>query len=423
MPDGIEASDVNINISGNAKVIATGATDGIYAKRGNITINGNAKVTAAGGGCDGIHVEIGNITIAESAEVTATVASEGDYGIYVYNGNITINGNAKLTATGEDKGICVSEGDITISDNANVTAMGKDEGIYTLKGNIAINGSAVVKAAGDISIATYRGYVAISDNARVDAAGNMRGIYGQSEVKITGKPSVTASGEFSGIDTMDFSADDTASINALVFVIKETLDEVSDYNIIAYGKCEISAALTDEIKKKGANTTLTVKEGAVLTNKGSLQISDFSSVELNGKIINNGEIILESDGIEDPESFIKSMGLTGTGTVRFNDNYYKNDGTPLDYIENINLSDEEVNLPDGCAWDEAAKTLTLKDTVVGTIGGSITGYVTINVEGTVKIDEIGKIASNSLTITGNRASIDRINNYLHIIFKNTTAVV
>ena len=375
----ITINDGTLNISSDAEdacgICAEGETDNETGKisGGNVLIHGGTVNIAVEQ--EAIYA-YDNVKIDSDAKVMATSTDEYD-GIYAYKGNIDINGNAKVTATGGCDGIHVNEGNVNIGDSAEVIATDGEDGIFASEGNITIK-----------------------DNAKVTAKSDDAAIYTNGALTIGGNAVVTADGAEGDVDVYAEEActvADSAKLTALV-------QTGNDYT--AYGICDSNNM--DSIMP----TKLEVKPGAEFTiNAGTcVEIADLSALTLDGKLINNGKVVLRN--VENPEETIKDMNLTGTGFVvginNDQESYYANDGTVLKQTDYINLLDEET-IPTGCAWDEATKTLTLKDIIVGQhITGKLKEDVTIKTEGYVIIDHMDNITSQSLTLTGDAVNVNDI---------------
>ncbi len=363
---------IKIDSYANVTSTSTGDFDGIYASNGTIDINGNAKVTATGG-CDGIYVNEGNVSIGDSAEVIAT---GGEDAIFASEGNITIKDNAKVTAkSDEDVAIVANYGALTISGNAIVTADG---------------------AEGDVDV------------------------YAEKACNVTYPAKLTAL-----VQTTD---------GYIAYGICDNNNFTQDMDIDENNTLEVKPGAEFTIN---AGTAVSIIDSSAMTLEGKLinegmldiAITDAGAVP-KGKIVNNGALLLAfADDTVDAGAVIRAMELTGTDFVYVRigsqECTYATDGTKLNSINVINLSDENLNGDldkDFYHWDKDTKTLTLKDAFVVGLVDNLPD-VTIQTEGNVVIGQMQNISGGTITVTGNSATIMFIHNNGDIIFKDITANV
>jgi hypothetical protein len=468
------ASDGTIHIGGNGEltveayfsaitaeedvVVSSGTLvlsgqDGTYAKQ-NITVEGgNITVTPSE---YGLYTNEGNITI-NNGTLNISSDTEGAKGLFTYDwnedegtANIYIHGGT-VKVTVDDVAISGYD-DIVIDGNANVTAVTSLHGIYTYGGNIIIGGDAKVNALSDgKAIYAYEGNITIDGSANVTAkSDDDAAIDAEGTFAISGNAVVTADGADGEVDIdakEGCTVADFAKLNALVKTPK---------GYIAYGICDNNDITKMDI---GKDSTLEIKSGAEFTiNAGtSVKIADLSALTLDGKLINNGGLeidITDADAVPkgkiinngalllafadddtvDVGAVIRAMELTGTDLIyvqtgsgnNTKQDIYTIDGTKLNSVDSIDLSDENLNGDldkDSYHWDKNTKTLTLKGALVTGIVDSLTDDVTIQTEGNVVIAQMQNSAGGTITVTGKSVTIMFLHNNGDIIFKDTTANV
>ncbi len=137
----------------------------------------------------------------------------------------------------------------------------------------------------------------------------------------------------------------------------------------------------------------TLENNGKIVNNGTIDLPSTAALTNNGSIVNNGTITLPKAGTA--ASDIGNLKLTGTGTVRVSDGttaeVYDNTGTPLtgdlDFTQGTNISGE------GYDWNAAANTLTLTNAVIG-------GTVTLPPNVAVTIEAVGECSIHTLVIAG-----------------------
>ncbi|MDD3569480.1 MAG: S-layer homology domain-containing protein [Lachnospiraceae bacterium] len=151
-----------------------------------------------------------------------------------------------------------------------------------------------------------------------------------------------------------------------------------------------------------SGSTLTIPSGFELNlEKGmsGLNISDY--VTNNGKLINNGTIVLPTESTdEEVREALAIIKPTGQGTVMVptadKPKHYTNSGEPMYSMDALNLTETEA-YGDGYDWrvnPEGGFTLTLDNLAVGK------GGINLNVEEPVKILLQGKAMAQYLNFDG-----------------------
>lgn len=355
--------------------------------------------------------------------LNVTGPSDGDFSAGIYfagdHVNITGDGDLKIFAKYNAHGLAFSCTKATLADDVEININASETG-FGIWGN-------------------YNTNITICGNSTVNVTTNNYGIHTYGHVTINDSANVTASGHSVDIIANEFTTADTATVNALV-VTSSASGETQTLTI--YGECQLGVQIAGSVIGVGttASTFLAVKKGAVLTipesdndspsltinkfsaltvegkiiNNGTIQLNTANGVDkLNGNVENNGTIILLSD-VANVEEVIKAMKLTGSGTVEVKDaqaatKYYTNDGTALAHSNEITLPvNDYTTLPTGCTWDSTTNTLTLENVLVGTLTNNVTGDVTIQTKGSVMIGNITSGNSNTLTMTGETVNIDSI---------------
>ena len=196
------------------------------------------------------------------------------------------------------------------------------------------------------------------------------------------KATLTGSGSFTGmidVNKNGFINNSSGKLNAMVI-----LNDADDYgNCIIYGERSTADISPDyPIILSSEGNFLTIAPGATLTvndvgeDTPGLIISDTTKLSNQGTLVNNGTVGLADAAAEgDVSAYIKSLGLTGSGTVQVATKNvdgedvletYTNSGLRLrDTAGTLDLSNP-TNLPEdgaakGYSWDEATKTLTIQE--------------------------------------------------------------
>lgn len=194
-------------------------------------------------------------------------------------------------------------------------------------------------------------------------------------------------------------------LNAIVTII-ETDTETST----VYG----NAVLIDEGFNIKGNKPLTIPSGTSLTidDDSIFRIENPKALTIHpdAKLINDGEIILRTDettAFGDIPTYIKSLGLTGSGTVYTTEatsadgytrvNAYTNDGKKqLPSAGDLTLSSDADDDGQGYKWNATEKTLTLAE-----------GFNATNIilpDDTVTIETLGAATIGTLAISGGSPS-------------------
>jgi len=316
-------SGANINIGGNAKVLATSENGSAITGTGTVTIGDNADVTATGSisAIDAHYGATFSVVIQGDATVTASVNGRNHSfrSTGIRAAAVTIGGNSVVSVTHDDNsngsgaGIWSTEsGNITIDDNAVVTVTSNNNlaigNISSLTTTITIGGSANVTVT---SASTgIHGTVNIGDNAVVTAMGSAanfsRGIQGNA-ITIDGSANVTATG-----NTAIF-----VNGNGILTIGDDATVEATSVNTSGIA---IAHAGGSTLNIGGsASVTATGYTGISFTNNGTLIIGDNADVTAtatgNGTTGVSATTFNFTSGVFQAQGTSRALNVTGTFTL------------------------------------------------------------------------------------------------------------
>lgn len=295
---------------------------------------------------------------------------------------------------------------IEIPENADKTVYIAGEGrIYYIPGN----GKEPDKLVMDN--AYTQGYIELPQSAsniilEVKGSNEAGGIDCWGTMTLTGSGSLTSILGVGGFSEDGFSGE----LNALVGVFPDN----GVTQIFAYGNAvfPFEEFIINIGYDGNAISTLAVLPDASLTileNSSFIihvvddNVDDY--IDIQGEIINNGELVLEGLIPDDVAGFIKSLHLSGNGIVNVyyvngEQAFYSNSGNKLNVYNGTDLdfstatSDQGELDKDGYYWNEADKILTLQDFMMDK-GVILPGDVP------VKVVTQGYVYIGSLYIDGN----------------------
>ena len=312
---GIFASgDLTIVLEGSSTVTGVqdpnGESQSIRVE-GNLTIQGGGSLTAQGadtsnGSSYGIFV-IGSFT-QQSGSVTAIGGNiNGNYtsrGLYVYGGTVTAQ-DGTLTATGGN-------------------TSGSSYGISMLSSSSVTVGSAAVTATGGTGNYSYGLYVnssspSVSPSVTLSGSGSLTARSGSGTDTAVG---IYFENPFGSTRSVTVGNGSTLLTNSVIFMDSDfnenPLAPTGDGSWLIYGQSDQTSAVggTYTLEENiTAGSTLTVPQDITLTNNGTLNIANQSSLAGDGTLAGNGTFNLTN-----PDPVISgSETLTYDGTDQFDE--------------------------------------------------------------------------------------------------------
>ncbi len=338
--DRVYAGDLlTIKATGDVRITNTGDTAGFPAISGGANISAEGDVTISS---NSVPIESGTtLTVQNARSVSFTGNSDQYYAFF--SGPVTFKdcGEVTVTDAGSNSDHPLLKEGVTVTSNVPVKLAGAkyegaNEGMVYFKGGIWFdrgdaenninppsnpNAPPMVWKAGN-------GWVFYEPPTDENPTAKLtldNAEYPDGTIYLSKATSVEVKGRNhigfieTGSGSMDLNIRDGGTLNAIVS--KSVEDEgVYKDNLTVYGKAKLLADYRYIVgdAENLPETHLTIPQGTELTisSDGLLEIENTEYLDNRGTLINNGTVLLTEKAAEGNVSqTIKSLGLTGTGTV------------------------------------------------------------------------------------------------------------